>query len=149
LNSKILDNFKLKYDLSQLCGIKSFEKWSLLYRGSSDGFSCSSFHDNCDNIPKTLILITTTNSNIFGGYTEATWDRSSKSKSDKHSYLFSLFNEAKIPVKLNIASGREKESIFCGKNQAPIFGRYAISCGIQTDMFFKYFQHDSPGIGIS
>ncbi len=44
------------------------EKWSLLYRGSRDGFRASDFHSQCDKAkgPK-LTIIKSTQGFIFGG----------------------------------------------------------------------------------
>jgi hypothetical protein len=46
------------------------EKWfSLLWRGSRDGFSGYEFHWRCDGYSNTLIVILDTKGNIFGGFT--------------------------------------------------------------------------------
>jgi hypothetical protein len=51
------------------------QKWSLLYRGSRDGFRASNFHSHCDNKPITLTIIKSTSGNIFGGFTSAHWNQ--------------------------------------------------------------------------
>jgi hypothetical protein len=98
--------------LVDLCKIE--QKLELLYRGSLH-FKLSDFHARCDNIPKTLTIIKSTNGNIFGGYTEATWDRSGTFKTDKNAYIFSLVNMENKPVKVNIAHGQERHAIYAGK----------------------------------
>lgn len=137
-----MDTFKLKYELAQLCGFRSFQKWSLLYRASSDGFDASNFHAKCDNISKTFILIKAVNSNILGGYTEAKWDRSCKKKTDANAYIFSLVNEWQRPVKLNIAEGNEENAIFCHPKYMPVFGS-GRTFG-DTDFYIKYDSANSP-----
>ena len=48
-------------------------KWKLVYRASRDGFGAADFHSKCDNISKTLTIVSA-NENIFGGYTNMTWN---------------------------------------------------------------------------
>ena len=63
-------------DLIKLCEFDSKSKFTLLYRASRDGFGAQEFHSKCDNISKTLAIIKAKDSgNVFGGYTEATWDQ--------------------------------------------------------------------------
>jgi hypothetical protein len=106
-----------------LCGFESSQYFDLLYRGSLYGFKASDFHKKCDNIPKTLTIIKSTNGNIFGGYTEATWEQNERFKSDKSAFIFSLVNCEKKPVKMNIANGQEGNAIFCSSRYGPVFGR--------------------------
>jgi hypothetical protein len=56
--------------------LKQFErkKWTLLYRGSRDGFGCSDFHSKCDGHSNTVTVILTTKGFIFGGFTPIAWD---------------------------------------------------------------------------
>jgi len=61
------EEFKRSLDLTNI------QNWSLIYQASIDGFDASSFHSKCDRALNTLIVIKTTNSYIFGGYTEADW----------------------------------------------------------------------------
>jgi hypothetical protein len=48
---------------------EQFKSFSLLYRGSRDGFKASVFHRLCDGQPMTVTIVLTTNGNIFGGFT--------------------------------------------------------------------------------
>ena len=45
----------------------------LLYRASRDGWAASNFHSICDNKGPTVTVMKSGN-NIFGGYTEQSWD---------------------------------------------------------------------------
>ena len=45
----------------------------LLYRASRDGWTASKFHSICDNKGPTVTVVKSGN-NIFGGYTEQSWD---------------------------------------------------------------------------
>ena len=49
----------------------------LLYRGSRDGFQPSDFHNLCDFIDETVMLIKSDTHHIFGGYTNIPWIGSS------------------------------------------------------------------------
>ena len=48
-------------------------KSNLVYRGSRDGFLASNFHQNCDGVSNTIVLIQNENDRIFGGYTSVKW----------------------------------------------------------------------------
>jgi hypothetical protein len=103
------------------------QELKLLYRGSLHGFRAPNFHAKCDNISKTLTVVKAAKSgNIFGGYTEATWNQTfvgSFFKKDENAFLFSLVNKLKTPVKMNIAMGEEKFAIIGNRLFGPIFGR--------------------------
>jgi len=49
------------------------QKWNLIYKGSKDGFKSRDFHSKCNNKPNTLVIIKSSNGNVFGGYTEKSW----------------------------------------------------------------------------
>jgi hypothetical protein len=68
IDSKILSNIPTP--------LKQFEskKWTLLYRGSQDGFKSSNFHSKCDGHSNTVTVILTTKGFIFGGFTPIAWD---------------------------------------------------------------------------
>jgi hypothetical protein len=109
--------------LLKLCGLETRKKWKLLYRGTLHGFEASTFHTKCDNIAKTLTIIKAAESgNIFGGYTEVTWNATRPNyKEDKNAFVFSLVNKERTPVKVKIAN--EKQFAFIGNlNYGPVFG---------------------------
>jgi hypothetical protein len=93
LESTILVSLDLKDDLFNLCGFDiRRDQLKLLYRGSLHGFTATDFHAKCDNIAKTLTVIKTESGDIFGGYTEATWNAPSDGtcyKEDKNAFIFS------------------------------------------------------------
>jgi hypothetical protein len=110
-------------DLVNLIGFPADTKWSLIYQGSRDGFSSSSFHDKCDNVVKTLTIVNV-NSDFnytFGGYTEQTWDSSNTFKKDLNAFIFSLRNRNNASYKFNIKSSGT-EAIFCQRFSGPKFG---------------------------
>ena len=92
-------------------------KTELLYRKSRDGSTPNDFHNKCDDKGTTIILIETTDGNIFGGYTELSWDTSCSFKKDKSTFIFS-FNKKKKYISNNDGNN----SIGCYKQHGPIFG---------------------------
>jgi hypothetical protein len=89
-------------DLLKLCEFDLKRKFTLVYRASRDGFSTEHFHAKCDNIPKTLSIIKARdNGNVFGGYTECTWNHNGlKYKQDNNAFIFSLVNKDNKPIKM-------------------------------------------------
>jgi uncharacterized coiled-coil protein SlyX len=99
-NSKILIG-EQPSELIKLCEFSPTDKWSLLYRGTRDGFGAADFHAKCDGHSTTLTIVKAkASSNIFGGFTSAAWDCSNTSKSDPNAFLFSLTNEDNRPCKM-------------------------------------------------
>jgi hypothetical protein len=73
--------------LINLCEFSTNDKWSLLYRGTRDGFGAKDFHSKCDDHPNTLTLVKAkASSNIFGGFSTASWDCSNESKRDPNAF---------------------------------------------------------------
>ena len=67
--SVILKDFEQCLELIHLCEFSPNDKWSLLYRGTRDGFGASNFHSKCDGRNNTLTLLKAKESSyIFGGY---------------------------------------------------------------------------------
>lgn len=64
-NSLILD-IKQSRNLCELCNFSCEDKWQLVYRASLHGFGSQDFHSKCDGVAKTLTLIKTKESYIFG-----------------------------------------------------------------------------------
>jgi hypothetical protein len=71
---QILTNHQQCSELINLCEFSPNDKWSLLYRGTRDGFGSSVFHKNCDDHSNTLTIFKAKGSGfIFGGYTSVSW----------------------------------------------------------------------------
>jgi hypothetical protein len=45
------------------------KRFHLLWRGSRDAFTGQEFHLRCDGRANTLVLISNTDGNVFGGFT--------------------------------------------------------------------------------
>ena len=97
------------------------QKWNLLYRVTRDGFDAADFHVKCDGKSKTLVIVKAASGNVFGGYTECTWDQSGKSKKGDRDYIFSYRN--KLNKKLKIRKFIY-DSIFCSTKYGPVFGLF-------------------------
>jgi hypothetical protein len=92
------------------------KSFSLLWRGSRDGFDAATFHRLCDGKANTVTVIKNTNGFIFGGYTSIPWSSSGGYKTDSTAFLFSLTNPSNIPLKLkavNPLNPVRKKSMKC------------------------------------
>ena len=96
-------------------------KWSLLYRGSRDGFQASDFHSRCDHKPNTLTIVKSLNGNIFGGFTSAQWKSTTSLDINKSAFIFSLVNKENRLLIFE-QSSNDDYSICSFKNFGPIFG---------------------------
>ncbi len=106
-----------------MCEFSPNDKWSLLYRGTRDGFGSDGFHSKCDGHSNTLtILKAKQTSFIFGGFTTAEWNSSNQYKSDRNAFIFSLTNRDNTPVKMKVDPNRHYSTIWCGSGLGPTFG---------------------------
>jgi len=83
----------------------SFENksFSLLWRGSRDGFDAAAFHRLCDGEANTVTVIKNTNGFIFGGFASVPWSSlNGFYKKDNSAFLFSLTNPSNTPLKLKV-----------------------------------------------
>jgi hypothetical protein len=121
-NSQILisENF---FKVIDLCEFSRTDKWSLLYRGTRDGFSTHDSHSNCDGHSNTLTILKAKASGfIFGGYTTVDWDCSNNFKSDPNAFIFSLTNKDNQPMTMKILPDRHEGAIYCNSGSGPTFG---------------------------
>ena len=90
-----------------------------IYKASCFGDNTNAFHNKCDNIKNTLMLIITDDKRRFGGFTSVEWDKSNKYKFDDKAFLFSLDS---FEVYYILDKYKDK-AINCRENfYAPIFG---------------------------
>jgi hypothetical protein len=76
--SQILNGEQQLSELIKLCEFSPNDKWSVLYRGTRDGFSSRDFHSRCDVHSNTLTILRAKQSSFgFGGFTSVEWDSSS------------------------------------------------------------------------
>ncbi|XP_068760879.1 uncharacterized protein [Montipora capricornis] len=94
----------------------------LIYRASRDGWASSTFHALCDNKGPTVTVVESED-NIFGGYTEQSWDGSTGYKRCEKSFLFSLVNQSGAgPTKMKLKGSSNQNGIYCSSSFGPTFG---------------------------
>jgi hypothetical protein len=101
------------------------KQFTLLWRGSRDGFGARDFHGRCDWRANTLTLILDTDGNVFGGFTPLKWVSGCTYKCDDSlkTFLFTLKNPHNIPAMKFALRAEEKESaIDCDFSCGPAFG---------------------------
>jgi hypothetical protein len=111
------------------------KRFSLLWRGSRDGFGAGDFHNRCDGHANTLTVILDTDGNIFGGFTPVEWEslewngkygkKSNLRKADDslRSFVFTLKNPHNIPARrFALKAEKRLESIYCDSEDCPVFG---------------------------
>jgi hypothetical protein len=101
------------------------KRFSLLWRGSRDGFRFGDFHSRCDGHANTLTVILDTKGNVFGGFTPVAWDSSGGRTADDslRSFLFTLKNPHNIPANRFALKAEYKErAIVCHSDCGPCFG---------------------------
>jgi hypothetical protein len=109
-------------------------KWfSLLWRGSREGFGAIDFHHRCDGHENTLTLVLDMEGNIFGGFTPVEWEsrvydesvygyNCYKADDSLKSFLFTLVNQHAIPPrKFPLLEEKKEEAIMCDSNLGPSF----------------------------
>jgi hypothetical protein len=52
---------------------KQKKKWKLIFRASKENFQATAFHSKCDNQGPTIVIIKSSQGNIFGGYNSIPW----------------------------------------------------------------------------
>ena len=143
------------FDLIKLCEFSLKDKWTLLYRGTRDGFGANDFHSKCDDHDNTLtILKAKGNSFIFGGFASIKWNRKSGYRSDPSAFLFSLTNKDNRPCK--IRQTNTNYSFCCNSAFGPTFGYPDLhicdladtTAGSYSKLGFSY-QHPQPDQGNS
>jgi hypothetical protein len=121
LDSKIINDFPPIFAEFQQ------QKFSLLWRGTRDGFGGRDFHNRCDGHANTLMIIEDVDGNVFGGYTPVAWEspRGHCHKTDESakSFLFTLKNPQGLPAqKFPLKEEEKRRAINCFPWRGPGFG---------------------------
>jgi hypothetical protein len=116
------------------------KRFTLLWRGSRDGFGARDFHGRCDGHANTLTLIEDTAGNIFGGFTPVEWesrvyngkwgkeDNRYKADPSLKSFLFTLKNPHNFPArKFALKAEKKDQAIRCDSSWGPQFGDIGVS----------------------
>jgi hypothetical protein len=123
-------------------------QFTLLWRGSRDGFGVRAFHERCDWHANTLTLILDTDGNIFGGFTPVEWesrvsngknvneDNCFKADPSQKSFVFMLKNPHHFPAQRFALKEERKDCVIrCNPGNGPHFCDVAIfdNCNANTD----------------
>ena len=163
LSKSLIISEMQSFQLIKLCEFALTDQFTLLYRGSRDGFGAQDFHSKCNAHSPTLIIIKSREtSNIFGGFTSATWNPNSGSnlpfgqrkpitlsvdpyfgdcKPDRTAFIFSLVNSFNKPCKMRIRPEKIKYAITCLPDCGPIFGMGDIHIADRADFLFSSYAH--------
>jgi hypothetical protein len=111
-----------------------WKRFSLLWRGSRDGFSAKDFHSRCDGHANTLTLILDTKGDIFGGFTPIEWesrvwngnfryeDNCQKADPSQKSFLFTLENPHNFPAqRFALKAAGKGDALRCRFDRGPSF----------------------------
>jgi len=120
IDSAILQTPHDTRSLILLTGFES-KSFSLLWRGSRDGFGASTFHSRCDKKGNTLTLIKNTHGYVFGGYTAVPWSSPSSvtAYADTTAFLFSFKNPSNNSLKII----ESDYAVHQHSTYGPVFGR--------------------------
>jgi hypothetical protein len=109
------------------------KRFTLLWRGSRDGFGARDFHGHCDGHANTLTLIEDTQKSIFGGFTPVEWESRTKAPFGKadlslQTFLFTLKNPHDFPErKFPLIAEKKGQAIHCKASDGPhFFGSIAV-----------------------
>lgn len=61
-----------------------------VYQATTDGDSARAFHNKCDELPCSLVVIETNKNKRFGGFTFCNWSGNNIDKKDNNAFLFSI-----------------------------------------------------------
>jgi hypothetical protein len=123
---QILTSEQQYFELIKVCEFSPSDKWTLLYRGTRDGFGSRDFHSKCDGHSNTLTIFKSKESKyIFGGYTSVSWESPAvgKYKSDPNAFIFSLTNKDNQSIKIKIGPNIHNRAIGCHSQFGPTFGQ--------------------------
>jgi hypothetical protein len=109
--------------------------FTLLWRGSRDGFGAEDFHDCCDNHPNTLTLVLDTKGNIFGGFTPLSWNPLAiPADRNRENFMFTLKNPQHLaPMKFPLKSRQRNQAITYIGSLGPVFGNGALCIADQCN----------------
>ena len=102
--------------------------FNLVYKASEHGDKAKSFHEKCDELNMSLVLIETHKGIRFGGFTTKSWGGYCIKKIDNNAFVFSLERKKIYDVYIN------EPAIGCYPNFGPVF----LGCQIRIyDSFFN------------
>ena len=100
---------------------------NLLYKATVDSDKAQAFHNKCDSVNNSLVLVKSGNGKRFGGYTTCNWRGNNIEKRDENAFVFSL---DKLKT-YDVVSG--EDAIGCYPNYGPVF------LGCQIRLYNEFF----------
>ncbi len=92
-----------------LCDSGEIYKWTLIYRGSRDGFRPERFHEKCDNQSATVALVQVddfkSDGLFYGGYSSISWTSTYRTVPDPLSFIFSGFKNGERVSRFELRDG--------------------------------------------
>jgi len=117
LDSKIMQNdLERAMVASWVSG--GLTKFTLLYRGSRDGYSHQNFIDKVGSAKPTLTLVEAATNKRFGGFTDQDWSATGHWKTSSNSFIFSITDNDKYPIK----QASQGNAILTHTDRLPMFG---------------------------
>jgi len=113
------------------------KKLHLLFQAQNDGFSSNNFHQKCDGKSPTIAIIIDTKNNIYGGFTDISWESSffAKYKADmqKLSLIFVKPENRESALVCNV--NNDDKHIYCSTDYGPTYGDdLVISCDCNNNL---------------
>ena len=100
---------------------------NLLYKATVDSDKAQAFHNKCDSVNNSLVLVKSANGKRFGGYTTCNWRGNNIEKRDENAFVFSL---DKLKT-YDVIPG--EDAIGCYPNYGPVF------LGCQIRLYNEFF----------
>ena len=108
--------------------LKKGAKFKIIYKAAELGDKASTFHQKCDNIEMSLVIIETIKGVRFGGFTTKPWEGNCTQKIDNDAFVFSIDKKKIYDVIPN------EPAVGCYPKFGPVF----FGCQIRIyDNFFK------------
>ena len=102
-------------------------KFNLVYKAIELGDEAETFHQMCDSLNMSLVLIETNDETRFGGFTTQSWAGNNTKKYDEFAFVFSLENNSIYDIIPN------EPAIGCYPKFGPVF------FGCQIRIYDKFF----------
>eukprot|EP00588_Corethron_pennatum_P027358 CAMPEP_0194312080 /NCGR_PEP_ID=MMETSP0171-20130528/9001_1 /TAXON_ID=218684 /ORGANISM="Corethron pennatum, Strain L29A3" /LENGTH=601 /DNA_ID=CAMNT_0039066451 /DNA_START=172 /DNA_END=1977 /DNA_ORIENTATION=+ len=108
LDSIILKEEEYQRELYKFLDVDNLDgNLELLYRGSRDGYSGSTFHEKCNNQGATVTVIKSTEGFVFGGFADLPWTSDGDYHASPKAFLFALKSHSGIEsTKMRIQNNR-------------------------------------------
>ncbi|KAL0241354.1 hypothetical protein GEMRC1_006589 [Eukaryota sp. GEM-RC1] len=142
IDSQIISNHNQWSFLSQSTGHCTF---SLVFRASDHLFRASAFREVCKGISPIVVIISTTENDIIGGYSTKPFSKNGPTSSPE-AFLFVLKRRGTcVREKYDIKKGQERWALYSSKENGPCFSgdlKISNNCD-QNPSLFKNGSYES------